>query len=81
MRYTYKDFVTGQTRFTCGKFKGFTNPTGPLNARYAIFQRPATSLFVPEYCLTKETKNMLPLMIKLEPGIEKCCSMVINGKT
>ena len=55
MRYTYKDFATGQNRFTCGKFKGFTNPTGPLNCRYAIFQRKASSLFVPEYCLTKET--------------------------
>lgn len=59
MKHTYKDFITGKTRFTRGKFTGFTNPTGPLDVRYATFQRQASSLFVPEYLLTKETKKAI----------------------
>lgn len=80
MAYTYKDFATGQTRLTRGKFKGFTNPTGPLNCRYAIFQRKASSLFVPEYCLTKETRALINQnKAELEPGVQKVCLKIING--
>lgn len=59
MTYTYKDFSTGKVHKTSGKFEGWTDETGPLNVRYAIFHRPKSSLFIPEYCLTKETKQKL----------------------
>lgn len=59
MGYTYKDFVTGKIHKTSGKFEGWTDKTGPLNVRYAIFHRPKSSLFIPEYCLTKETQQRL----------------------
>ena len=57
--YTYKDFVTGKTRRTFGKFVGWSEPTGPLNARYAMFKTPRTYVNVPGYCLTKESKERL----------------------
>ena len=55
--YSYKCFETGKIKRTSGKFDGWTKPTGLMNSRYAIFKRPRTRLFVPEYLLTKETKN------------------------
>ena len=58
--YTYKDFVTGKIKRTRGKFHGWSPPTGPLNAIYAIFQNPKGIVAVPYYCLTKETKAQLP---------------------
>jgi hypothetical protein len=57
-RYTYKDFATGKQRWTKGQFAGWTEG-GPLGARYAIFQRLASSVLVPEYCLTQETRKEL----------------------
>lgn len=57
--YTYKDFVTGKTKKTFGKFGGFTNPTGPLDIKYAIFKNRCSDLFVPIYCLTAETMNSI----------------------
>ena len=57
MAYTYKDFATGKVHKTSGKFEGWTDKTGPLNVRYAIFRRQSSSLFIPEYCLTKETRQ------------------------
>lgn len=59
MTYTYKDFATGKIRQTSGKFEGWTDKTGPLNVKYAIFHRPKSSLFIPEYCLTKETQQKI----------------------
>ena len=53
--YTYRDFVTGKTRRTWGRFEQWSEPTGPLNVRYAIFKTPKTRVCVPHYCLTKET--------------------------
>lgn len=57
--YTYRDFVTGKIRKTRGHLFGFTNKTGPLNVRYAIFKLPRSTNYVPEYLLTKETKQSI----------------------
>jgi hypothetical protein len=56
MSYTYKDFETGKTKRTRGKFTGWTQPTGLLKVRYAIFKNPRGTVLVPAYCLTPETK-------------------------
>jgi len=57
--YTYKDFVTGKIRKTRGAFKEFTAPLDLIGSRYAIFELPASTLLVPEYLLTKETKEAI----------------------
>jgi len=76
-KYTFRDFVTGKTRWTRGTFAGWTGPSGLLGANYAIFQRRSDALLVPKYLLTKETKKELfmqeilsikPVMIKGLPG-------------
>ncbi len=54
--YSYKDFSTGLIKRTRGKFAGWTEPTGLVKARYAIFQNRAGDVLVPEYCLTPETR-------------------------
>lgn len=58
--YTYKDFVTGKIRRTRGKFESWSEPTGPLKVRYAVFQNPRGRVCVPYYCLTPETKAAIP---------------------
>lgn len=58
--YTYKDFQTGKMRRTKGKFLGW-HQGGPLNAWYAKFQLSAILLYVPEYLLTRETRQQLPV--------------------
>lgn len=55
--YTYKDFATGDIRRTRGRFDGYTEPTGLIGARYAIFRNPKGAVLVPDYLLTKETKE------------------------
>jgi len=55
----YRDLVTGKLRYTRGVFAGWTEPIGPLSVPYAVFQRPQTSLFVPAYLLTPETRTAL----------------------
>jgi len=55
-QYTYKDFNTAKIRYTRGKFVGWSKKTGPLNVRYAGFDRGATILWIPFYLLTKETR-------------------------
>jgi hypothetical protein len=57
--YTYKDFVSGKIKRTRGKFDGWTEPTGLLNARYAIFKNPLGVVMVPEYLLMPETKTKI----------------------
>ena len=57
--YTYKDFQTGKTRRTSGKFDGWTPPTGLLNIPYAIFRTAKTNILVPAYLLTPETKTAI----------------------
>ncbi len=37
---------------------------GPLNVRYAVFSRGRSSLMVPEYCLTPDTKHALAYEMK-----------------
>lgn len=59
MPYTYKDFVTGKIRSTRGRFANWSDPTGPLKARYAIFANQKGIVAVPEYCLTKETREAI----------------------
>ncbi len=59
MKYTYTDFVTGKQRYTRGKFIEWTKPTGLLNARFAHFWIGKSSLFVPEYLLSKESKEVI----------------------
>ena len=59
-KYFFKDFTTGKIRYTKGTFSGWTPKQGLVNARYAIFVNPKGTVYVPEYCLTKETKKELP---------------------
>lgn len=59
MKYFYKDFVTGKLHWTRATFFGWTGEAGPLGVRYAIFQRKSGTLFVPEYLLTCETREVL----------------------
>lgn len=54
--YTYKDFITGKIKRTRGQFNGWTQPTGLLKAPYAIFKNPCSTVLVPAYLLTPETK-------------------------
>jgi len=60
--YTYKDFVTGRIKRTRGKFYGWSERTGPLHVRYAMFQNPRGWVNVPAYLLTAETKAAIPPM-------------------
>lgn len=82
MSYTYSNFATGKLHKTSGKFQGWTDKTGLLNVRYAIFQRPKSSLFIPEYCLTKETRERLDKKdsegIKLSPEANSVCEKLLN---
>lgn len=57
--FTYRDFITGKLCKTRGRFSGWTEPIGPLKARYAIFSNPKGEVLVPEYLLTKETKQAI----------------------
>lgn len=57
--YTYKDFASGKIKRTRGRFSNWSDPTGPLNARYAIFANKKGAVCVPEYLLTKETKERI----------------------
>lgn len=57
--YTYKDFITKKKRYTNGQFTGWTETTGLLKVRYAIFSTAKTLVLVPEYLLTKETKEKI----------------------
>ncbi len=59
MKHTYKDFVTGKIHFTRGRFDGWTAGTGLIGAKYAIFRNRASEILVPEYLLTKETRDMI----------------------
>jgi hypothetical protein len=58
--YTYKDFTTGKLKRTRGEFERWSEPTGPLGARYAIFRTKRTRVCIPAYCLTPETRAALP---------------------
>ena len=58
-RYTYKNFATDKLRWTAGRFIGWSEPTGPLCAPYAGFQRKASMLWIPKYLLTAETREAL----------------------
>lgn len=66
MKYTYKDFVTRKPKFTKGKFSNWTRG-GPLNAWYAVFVRRSSVLYIPEYCLTTETRKSIPPQPNEEP--------------
>lgn len=57
--YTYKDFVTKKIKRTRGEFDNWQRG-GPLNAWGAVFRNPKSFLFVPEYCLTDETRKRIP---------------------
>ncbi len=52
--YTYIDFLTGNIRRTRGKFSGWI--TDGLSIRRAVFQLRSSAWFVPEWCLTDETR-------------------------
>lgn len=60
MKYFYRDFMTDKIRWTAGKFSGWTQPTGLLNARYAIFARRSDVLLIPIYALTHASRANLP---------------------
>lgn len=57
--YTYKDFATGKIKRTRGAFAGRTEPTGLLNARYAIFRNRGGDVLVSRYLLTEETRKAI----------------------
>jgi len=57
--YTYKDFVTGKTKRTRGKFHEWQRG-GILNVWGAVFLNRCSALFIPFYCLTDETKQRIP---------------------
>jgi hypothetical protein len=58
-KYYYRDFDTKKIRYTRASFAGWTTSTGLLNVRYATFVRRADIMYVPEYLLTKETREAL----------------------
>lgn len=55
----YKDFATGATHFTRGRFDRWERG-GPLNGWYAFILLPSSELMIPEYCLTVESRKALP---------------------
>ena len=57
--YSYKDFISGEIKHTRGKFARWSEPTGPLSTRYAIFENPKGIVAVPSYLLTKETRDKI----------------------
>lgn len=63
--YTYKDFATEKIRKTRGKFGGWTEPTGLLAVKYAIFKNKRGTVLVPAYLLTTETRQAIA---QLEAG-------------
>ena len=64
--YTYKDFITGKIKRTRGTFEQWSEPTGHLHVRYAIFKNPKGRICVPSYCLTPETRAAIPAMPEKE---------------
>ena len=58
--YTYRDFITKKVRFTRGRFEGWSDPTGLLDVRYAIFKNRVGRVCIPVYLLTKETLDAIP---------------------
>ncbi len=56
---SYREFATGKIRQTRGHFEGWSERTGPLQVRYAIFRNPRGCVCVPEYCLDAETRRTL----------------------
>lgn len=58
--YTYKDLETGKIRRTSGEFECWSERTGILNVRYAIFKTRRTRVYVPFYLLTQETRDAIP---------------------
>jgi len=64
--YTYKDLSTGKVRRTMGTFNNWSTPTGPLNARYAIFANKRGVVCIPEYLLTKESKEKIKELEAIE---------------
>ena len=59
-KYFYRDSVTGKARYTRGRFTGWSEPSGLLQARYARFETPRGQVFVPVYALLAETRQKLP---------------------
>ena len=59
-KYFYRDSVTTKVRYTRGQFEGWTEPSGLLNAPYAIFRTAKTVIYVPQYSLMAETRQRLP---------------------
>lgn len=57
-RYYYKDFITGERKFTRGEFIGWAQNQGPLKAPYAMFCNCKSTIAVPEYCLDRKTKQL-----------------------
>jgi len=61
-RYTYKNFNTVKIHYTSGRFIGWSKETGPLNVRYAGFDRGVTMLWIPFYLLTRATKDAIAIL-------------------
>ena len=59
-RYTFRDFKTKRERFTRGRFVKWSEPTGLLATRYAIFATRRGEVIVPFYLLTAESIGKLP---------------------
>jgi hypothetical protein len=67
-RYYYVDFKTGKTRWTAGKFIGWSKETGPFNVPYAGFERKSDVVWIPRYLLTIDARHLLPLATMPEEG-------------
>lgn len=58
-RYYFKDFATGERRYTRGQFAGWQKD-GPLGAWGVYIIRRGGGSWIPEYCLTAESRALLP---------------------
>ena len=67
---TYKDLITGKTRFTRGKFIRWTKSTGLTKVRYAIIRRPGSSLLTPEYLFTCNTRATFAKATQSSPAAD-----------
>lgn len=56
--FTHPDFPKNKPQFTRGRFTQWM--TDGLGIRRAVFRRQGSFLFIPEYCLTAETRALLP---------------------
>jgi hypothetical protein len=65
---TYIDILKHRIKKTRGQFVGWQRG-GPLNAWYAVFANRAGTLFVPLWCMTRETRAAITPQPKTKKGV------------